>query len=540
MLVALLGLYGSVASAFNLTPPSNEWSRTGSSFELVCSPSEPITTCSWDTPYEKNYNLKNEMKGGLKAESGRLQHFSAGENDCGLRISKVEAKDDGVWACNVGVAEDGEVNSAKDQSRLNIAQKPASVRMSSGEVVKVEDNENNKVACVAEEAMPEPSFAWYLGEELLEDADVDTQQTGNTWEQTLRYKAKAEHQDLNLTCKVAHIGFEDGDVTSASALVNLTPEFVKMLADGSEDGLNADASVSKQPKSVEAESLAGWAVGLIVAVALIVVLTAGVAACFRKRFVAAAGAGQTGEATDGEKDLEKAPVTENENEGAPEGDNDNSEKKPSEPKEEEAPVPAAVSTQVALKDRLLAFFKRTTNQDKPDSGDVEAANLTAEDACDQGSTEQNTEEKVNDTSKISVVVKSGRFSIRKMFSFGKSSATKAESNKTPETEDKEEKVEESEKKEGEEEKMEELEPEDKPDPLSEEPTKQPETLEKTEKADEKSEEVEKKEEEKVDEEVPKESSEEEQNEEKPAEEEKPSTPPPAEAEQKKSPRHTPV
>ena len=114
-------------------------------------------------------------------------------------------------------------------------------------------------------------------EELLEDADVDTQQTGNTWEQTLRYKAKvgskmflacykcsrhrqistnninpfqAEHHDLNLTCKVAHIGFEDGDVTSASALVNLTPEFVKMLAEGSEDGLNADASVSKQPKSV--------------------------------------------------------------------------------------------------------------------------------------------------------------------------------------------------------------------------------------------------------------------------------------------------
>ena len=58
LLVALLGLYGS--AAFNLTPPSNEWSRTGSSFELVCSSSEPITTCSWDTPYEKNYNLKGK------------------------------------------------------------------------------------------------------------------------------------------------------------------------------------------------------------------------------------------------------------------------------------------------------------------------------------------------------------------------------------------------------------------------------------------------------------------------------------------------
>ena len=62
--------------------------------------------------------------------------------------------------------------------------------------------------------------------------------------------------------------------------------------------------------------------------------------------------------------MEKAPVTDNENEVAAEGDNDDSEKKPSEPKEEEAPVPAAVSTQVALKDRLLAFFKKTTNQDK--------------------------------------------------------------------------------------------------------------------------------------------------------------------------------
>ena len=58
LLVALLGLYES--AAFNLTPPSNEWSRTGSSFELVCSSSEPITTCSWDTPYEKNYNLKGK------------------------------------------------------------------------------------------------------------------------------------------------------------------------------------------------------------------------------------------------------------------------------------------------------------------------------------------------------------------------------------------------------------------------------------------------------------------------------------------------
>ena len=107
-IAVLLALVASSAAAFNLQPPANEWAKTGTAHELVCKSSEPVTTCSWDTPYEKNYNLKS-TGAGLKAESGRLEHFSNGENECGLRINTVEAKDDGVWACNVGVVEGSEV-----------------------------------------------------------------------------------------------------------------------------------------------------------------------------------------------------------------------------------------------------------------------------------------------------------------------------------------------------------------------------------------------------------------------------------------------
>ena len=110
---AVLMAFVATTTAFNLQPPANEWAKTGTTHELVCKSSEPVTTCSWDTPYEKNYNLKpihNLRSGaGLRAESGRLEGFSNGENECGLRINTVEAKDDGVWACNVGVVEGSEV-----------------------------------------------------------------------------------------------------------------------------------------------------------------------------------------------------------------------------------------------------------------------------------------------------------------------------------------------------------------------------------------------------------------------------------------------
>ena len=63
-----LAAIAQAGAAFNLQPPANEWAKTGSLHELVCTSSEPITSCSWDTPYEKNYNLQLRAgQSGLKA-----------------------------------------------------------------------------------------------------------------------------------------------------------------------------------------------------------------------------------------------------------------------------------------------------------------------------------------------------------------------------------------------------------------------------------------------------------------------------------------
>ena len=110
------------------------------------------------------------------------------------------------------------MKSAKGQSRLNIAQKPKSVALmdvagSTSGFVNVTDSGEVSVKCVVEAAMPEPSFSWILGEDLLEDAKVSTEQTSddqNTWIQTLAYAPSADHHNRTLTCFAGHIGFEDG------------------------------------------------------------------------------------------------------------------------------------------------------------------------------------------------------------------------------------------------------------------------------------------------------------------------------------------
>jgi len=434
-----LALVASSAAAFNLQPPANEWAKTGTAHELVCKSSEPVTTCSWDTPYEKNYNLKS-TGAGLKAESGRLEHFSNGENECGLRINTVEAKDDGVWACNVGVVEGSEVKSAKGQSRLNIAQKPKSVALmdypgTSG-YVNVTDTAEMKVRCVVEAAMPEPSFSWILGEDLLEDARVETVQDEQTWIQTLAYAPSADHHNRTLTCFAGHIGFEEGDETSASALIRVGEGFKDAAAGMNEGGLQSEP---KTEKSSGGDGMEAWqyAVILIVVLIAIVVLCVGAQTFIKRK-----------NAGDDEKKAETADP-ENVEEGGEakvEETNEEVEGAVQEPKEEEDPSVAgetATASPTTLPCRfrkMLSSLRITRSPVAADEClDTEAAKLTEEGEKD--------------------VVKAGRFSIFKMIA--KKSDKKAAEEEVVEKEE-EDKEKAAMEEEGE--KMVELEPEDKPEP----------------------------------------------------------------------------
>ena len=100
LLLFLLALAPSLAFGFTLTPPQDQWVKKGEQATLLCRSSEPVRSCIWNTPYNQTYVLF----AGLKAESGRLQHFSEDEDsDCGIIISKVDESDSGIWKCTVGV-----------------------------------------------------------------------------------------------------------------------------------------------------------------------------------------------------------------------------------------------------------------------------------------------------------------------------------------------------------------------------------------------------------------------------------------------------
>ena len=91
---------------------------------LVCRASEQIRSCSWSTPYGEQYPLQPD----LFAEGGRLMHYAVDKaRECGLLITRTEARDGGRWKCNVGVVENSEVKTASGVSNVTIATPPSDV-----------------------------------------------------------------------------------------------------------------------------------------------------------------------------------------------------------------------------------------------------------------------------------------------------------------------------------------------------------------------------------------------------------------------------
>ena len=85
---------------------------------LVCQASTKIHSCSWTTPYGEQYPLESN----LKAEGGRLEHFANDKDvDCGIKITSIEARDNGMWQCNVGVVENNEVRVENGSATITIA-----------------------------------------------------------------------------------------------------------------------------------------------------------------------------------------------------------------------------------------------------------------------------------------------------------------------------------------------------------------------------------------------------------------------------------
>jgi len=479
LLYGLLTTFLASANALNLLPPENGWAKTGSVHELICKSSDPVRSCSWDTPYGKHYPLGE----GLKAEGGRLEHLSNGKYECGIKINDINAKDDGIWACNVGIVKNDEIISGKAQSRLNIAQKPSSVFLMdpyNAEFVNV-TSETMSVKCVVEDAMPEPVFVWKIDDELMENAVTETENDGQTWTQTLTYLPRVEHNNRSLICQTSHIGFEDGDEREASTII--------VFASDGQDGLIA-------PKKTKPYILDP--IYIVVIIAIIIVVCTCVPACIyhlspwntdpiqwktkapsvEQELDEKKAAATINEAGDGpEKDATtEKPETTDDVENRDELDEAVTEVADDQEVKDAQANPAAPT--LTLAQRLVSFFRLRSEPapKKLDEEDVESG----EDKDD--SVEKKEEDVKQDETKAEEVKQSdekedeikkpnvGRFSVWKLIKWPRSVAKKSEAEmeegKMVEEDGGEEKEKAALEEEGEK-PMVELEPEDKPEPQEE-------------------------------------------------------------------------
>jgi len=466
------------ATAFNLLPPENGWAKTGSTKELICESSVPIESCSWDTPYGKHYPLSE----GLTAESGRLAYASNNDKECGIKISNVKAKDDGVWVCNVGTVDNGEITTGKGQSRLNIAQKPRSVLLMdpyNTEFINV-TAETVQIQCVVEDAMPEPTFVWSIDDELLENADTKTDRDGQTWIQTLTYQPEATHHNRSLVCKTNHIGFEKGDETEASTIIVFASN--DRFAEPS-----ADHDKFRQGPYWTMLIVIGVGIGIIAICAVPCVVNM-MWRKYRDGEPFCAKSGNNHQSLDQEMDEKKAAAANDEvDDDASKGDNatvgtsatdEEDKEKPdgegeTEVTNEETKDQDQSAVVTTFGQKLASFFKWKNGADakKVDSEDVEAAAIDVKGEEEDKQVNEQTEADTKEDAAEEEPKKSnrGRFSVWKLIRWPRAATAVAKKTEVDvegvKTDDSVEKEKAACEEEGEK-KMVELEPEDKPEPQS--------------------------------------------------------------------------
>jgi len=204
-----LSILGAVLS-LDLVPPPNIWVRENqTNVTLLCKASEKIRSCSWSTPYGAQYPLQPD----LFAEGGRLMHYAQDKDlECGLLISRTEARDSGRWRCNVGVVENSEVRTASGVANITIATPPSDVY-----IEKPFDQLNsnftnggyNKVKCTAKNSRPAPSFVWTVDELTLNHKTENVfDEDAKIFTQILHFIPTLEHANKTLRCRVQHPGLE--------------------------------------------------------------------------------------------------------------------------------------------------------------------------------------------------------------------------------------------------------------------------------------------------------------------------------------------
>jgi len=187
-------------------------------YELVCNaPNVEIKGCLFTDPSGKSFILW----AGASYEGGRVAQKGDGTSTCAVAINKAQDSDNGKWQCQISTmdANNNAVASTADVD-VTVAVPPTTVQIKIADInapqeynVKMADQADVAVECIAEEARPPPKFTWFLGEDQLNgeiSASTEDKDSGKkNYIETLKYFPSEKHDGKTLRCQVEHQAYTD-------------------------------------------------------------------------------------------------------------------------------------------------------------------------------------------------------------------------------------------------------------------------------------------------------------------------------------------
>jgi len=187
-------------------------------YELVCNaPNVEIKGCLFTDPSGKSFILW----AGASYEGGRVAQKGDGLTTCAVAINKAQDSDNGKWQCQVSAvdANNNAIASSADVD-VTVAVPPTTVQIKIADInapqeynVKMADQADVAVECIAEEARPPPKFTWFLGEDQLNgeiSVSTEDKESGKkNYIETLKYFPSEKHDGKTLRCQVEHQAYTD-------------------------------------------------------------------------------------------------------------------------------------------------------------------------------------------------------------------------------------------------------------------------------------------------------------------------------------------
>jgi len=146
-------------------------------YEMVCEAvnvNGDIKACAWITPKGKTFILWADAT----YEAGRIKQHGDATKQCGVKINKALDTDNGKWKCQVtSIDETSNAISETKSVDVTVAVPPQKVQLKIDENFSPKDynfkmsNEKQgeavSVDCIAQEAIVQPDFQWFLGNDPL-------------------------------------------------------------------------------------------------------------------------------------------------------------------------------------------------------------------------------------------------------------------------------------------------------------------------------------------------------------------------------------